>query len=112
MNTPQTTERSLHDSVCEEIRVILARRRMSQAEVARRAGWSAFYLSNRMNGKTPMNVNDLAALSRILGVPVTAFFPREDSQIIRIVCQILSLPAMTHESVTCQTDPCNWTLAA
>lgn len=71
----ETTTQNLHEQVCEEIRVMLVRRRISQAEVARRAGWTPFYLSNRLNGKTPMNVNDLEALSKILGVEPTSFFP-------------------------------------
>jgi transcriptional regulator with XRE-family HTH domain len=71
-----TATRSLHDQVAEEIRVIFVRKKLSQAEVARRLGWSQFYLSHRLTGKTPINVNDLEALADLLGVEPTTFFPQ------------------------------------
>ncbi len=38
------------------------------------------YLSRRMRGLAPFNVDDLAALAQLLGVPVSAFFVGLDSR--------------------------------
>ena len=74
MDIAQDAKRSLKYVVIEEVRSCLGRRGLSQSRAAERLGWTAFYLSHRMTGKVPFNVNDLEALAELLEVPVTAFF--------------------------------------
>ena len=80
MDAPTTVEtRSPHEQVAEEARALLARRRISGRKAAQTLGWSEFYMSRRLSGKTPFDVNDLAALADLLGVAVTAFFGEAES---------------------------------
>lgn len=67
---------TMREQVAEEVRALLARRRLSARATARALGWSPMYLSRRMTGTAPFDVDDLAALSALLDVPVTAFFPQ------------------------------------
>lgn len=62
-----------HESVAAEVRAQLARRRISGRKAALTMGWTEHYMSRRLTGKTPLDVNDLAALSGLLDVPVTTF---------------------------------------
>jgi len=66
---------NFHERVAEEIRVILVRRQIRASELARTLGWTENYISRRLTGKIPFDVNDLGALAALLGVPVTSFFP-------------------------------------
>lgn len=50
----------------------MARKRGSQTELARRTGKQQQYWSRRIVGEVPFDVNDLAAISAYLEVPVTA----------------------------------------
>lgn len=76
---------TVREQVAEEVRALLARRRLTARAAARDLGWSAMYLSRRMTGAAPFTVDDLAALSELLDVPVTSFFapPLFDHQIDR-----------------------------
>jgi transcriptional regulator with XRE-family HTH domain len=66
--------------VAEEMRVLFARRLITPAKVARALGWTDNYISRRLTGKVPFDVNDLAALAELLGVPIMTFFvPLEES---------------------------------
>jgi transcriptional regulator with XRE-family HTH domain len=47
---------------------------MSGRQAAFALGWKQPYISRRLSGVIPFDVNDLAALARLLGIPVTAFF--------------------------------------
>jgi transcriptional regulator with XRE-family HTH domain len=51
-----------------EIRLMLTRRRMSQSDLARKLGVSTTWVSYRLNGKQPIDLNDLAAIARVLAV--------------------------------------------
>lgn len=63
---------NLSEKISSEVRAELARQRLSQAEVATAMGRSQAYLSRRLSGETPFDVDDLDRLTEILGVPVTA----------------------------------------
>ena len=63
-----------HHGVAGEIRARLARRRISNRWVAAQLGWSETYLSRRLTGTVPFNVDDLAALAELLSVPIKVFF--------------------------------------
>lgn len=63
---------TLSEKISSELRAELARQRLSQAEVALAMGRSQAYLSRRLSGDIPFDVDDLAQLAEILGVPVAA----------------------------------------
>lgn len=67
----------LREHVAEEIRVLLARRKMSGAELARRTGITQSTMSRRMTGETPFDMDDLEAIAEVLQIDVTDLIPRE-----------------------------------
>ena len=67
---------NLSDRVAEEIRALLGRRRMSQAELARKLGTSGAWLNYRLTGKQPIDLNDLADIAGALGVAVADLLPQ------------------------------------
>lgn len=66
----------LREHVAEEIRVLLARRRMSGAELARRTGIKQSTMSRRMTGETAFDMDDLEAIAAVLDVEVGDLIPR------------------------------------
>lgn len=60
--------RHLREVAAEEIRALLARRRMSHAELARRTGLKRSTISRRMTGETALDLDDLEAIAEVLGV--------------------------------------------
>src|SRR5579859_5043198 len=62
------------ESIAAEVRAQLARRRRSARSVAFELGWTQTYMSRRINGRIPFNVDDLAAIAEALDVPVISFF--------------------------------------
>jgi|SRR6266581_3716264 len=67
--------RGLSDVVSEEIRALLGRRRMSQAELARILRVSPSWVSLRLSGKQTIDLNDLADIAGGLDVPVADLLP-------------------------------------
>ena len=67
--TTKTSER-----VAAEVRAGLARKKMTQRELADRLDMGLPTLSRRLNGHTPFNVDELAAISQILGIGYAIFF--------------------------------------
>lgn len=61
----------LRERTAEEIRVILARRRMSAAELARRTGIKQSTMARRMVGETAFDLDDLEVIANALGVKVS-----------------------------------------
>lgn len=72
--TAEVQDPSPHESVAEEVRALLGRRRLSGRKVALDLGWSKFYIGRRLNGQTPFDANDLAVLAAYLDVEVAVFF--------------------------------------
>ena len=62
------------ETVAAEIRAELARHRLSARRAAARLGWTQAYLSRRLNGDVPFNVEDIEALAGLLGVSPQRFF--------------------------------------
>lgn len=62
----------LQERVTEEIRVVLARRKMSQAELARRIGENPKNFSRRMTGEVGLSLDQLQDIAEVLQVPVTS----------------------------------------
>ena len=60
--------RPLTDRVADEIRAVMGRRRVRQNELARRLGVSEMWVSYRLNGRQPIDLNDLSQIAEALGV--------------------------------------------
>lgn len=63
--------------VAEEVRALMARRRMSGVQVAKAIGRSQAYMWRRLSGETAFDIDDLEALARVLDVDVTSLFPTQ-----------------------------------
>lgn len=59
--------RTLSDIAAEEIRALLGRKRMSQAELARRLNVTGAWLNYRLTGRQPIDLNDLQVIAAALG---------------------------------------------
>lgn len=66
----------LRDQVAEEVRVWLARRKMSGAELARRLGRSQTFIAKRLDGRQAFDVDDLEQVGQILGVSAADLISR------------------------------------
>jgi transcriptional regulator with XRE-family HTH domain len=64
----------LRSEVAEEVRVLLARRKLSAVKLAQQLGMSQGYLSRRLNAVQPFDMDDLERIADALGVPVSVFF--------------------------------------
>ncbi len=67
---------SINDLVAEEIRVLLARRRMSASDLARQTGMTQRAISRRLTGEKVIDVDDLAKIAEALGVEAVELLPR------------------------------------
>ncbi len=65
---------SARGRVAGEVRAELARARISGNKLAALLGQSQPYWSRRLSGKVAFDVDDLEALSGLLGVPIARFF--------------------------------------
>src|SRR5690554_4433352 len=67
---------SLSERVAEEIRAMLARRRVSGRELARRLGVSSPWVSNRLTGHLEIGLDELQRIADALEVEVADLLPR------------------------------------
>lgn len=65
---------ALRQQVAEEVRALMARRRLSGVKLAKAMGKSQAYVWRRLSGETPFDVDDLETVARIFDVPVMTFF--------------------------------------
>lgn len=61
---------ALRDSVAEEVRSWLGRRRMSGAQLARLLGKSQTFVARRLDGRQAMDLDDLEMIAGVLNVSV------------------------------------------
>lgn len=61
---------SYNDSVAAEVRVHMARRQLSQLDLAVALGWSQPYLSRRLTGAVPWSTDDIERIAKELDIPV------------------------------------------
>ena len=66
-------------SIATEIKVWMARRRLTQAELAARVGHDQTWLSKRLSGKIILDVEDVLALADALGIRAVDLFRLEDA---------------------------------
>lgn len=61
--------------VAEEIRAMMARRRMTGAGLARALGVSEAWVSYRLSGKQAIDLNDLERIAEVLGIAPQDLLP-------------------------------------
>lgn len=74
------TSAPMRQRVAEEVRVALARRRLSASELARRMGVTQRYISRRLTAEIAFDVDDLQRIARALGVAVADLLPADAHQ--------------------------------
>jgi transcriptional regulator with XRE-family HTH domain len=67
----------LSEKVAEEIRALMARRMISGRQLATLLGVSPSWVSYRLTGMQPIDLNDLAMIAHALGARVLDLLPRE-----------------------------------
>lgn len=65
----------LTELVAEEIRALMARRRVKQSQLARALGVSEQWVSLRLRGVQPIDLNDLQRIAAFLSVEPITLFP-------------------------------------
>lgn len=82
METLSRTARSLSDAVAKEIRIALIRLDMKQSDLAARMNKSEMWVSRRLRGAQPIDLNDLQEFADALGIAaeglITAASPQAD----------------------------------
>lgn len=73
--TPAAGGGSLRVRTAEEVRVALARKRMSATQLAKRMRKSQAYIWRRLSGETAFDVDDLEAIGEILGMEPVDLLP-------------------------------------
>lgn len=73
--TPERTA-TLTSLVAAEVRAMLGRLDIRASELARRMGESDQWLSMRLKGRTPIDLNELQRIADALRVPVIDLLPR------------------------------------
>jgi len=70
-----TTMTTLNEAVLEEIRALLARRRMTARQLAGALGEHEVWLSRRMTGRQLLDLNELQRIAAALEVDLAALLP-------------------------------------
>jgi transcriptional regulator with XRE-family HTH domain len=83
---------TLSAQVAEEIRAMLARRRVSGRELARRLAVSSPWVSNRLTGHQEIGLNDLERIADALDVEVAELLPLDDQPAERVLTRRRRLP--------------------
>lgn len=73
--TPVGTAKTLTQLVARQIRIAMLDAETRQSQLARRIGKSEQWLSVRLRGQQPIDLNDLALIARGLGVTVHELLP-------------------------------------
>ena len=66
---------TLSEQVAEEIRVLMARRRLRQSQLARLVGENDQWMSVRLRGVQPIDLNDLQRIAEALSVDPISLLP-------------------------------------
>jgi transcriptional regulator with XRE-family HTH domain len=74
-NTSGDPTRTLTQLVVIEIRIQMARVGIRQGQLARRIGKNDEWLSGRMRGRVPLNLEDIALIADGLGIDVASLVP-------------------------------------
>ena len=66
----------MRELVAEELRVLLARRRMSASELGRRIGVTQPYISRRLTGEIAFDLDDLQRIADAMEVTIADLLPK------------------------------------
>jgi transcriptional regulator with XRE-family HTH domain len=66
---------SIDQSVADNVRAAMARRRITQSDLATALGVSQPAVSARLAGRTPFTVAELATAARVVDVPLSQLLP-------------------------------------
>lgn len=75
---PERRTATLTELVAQEIDSVRGRRRMSQAQLAKEMGKTPMWVSLRLRGLQPIDLNDLLLFARALGVQIHDLMPPPD----------------------------------
>lgn len=70
------------ERVANRVRGLMAERRVSQLVMAERLGLSRAAMGRRLTGEIALDVDELAAAARVLGVPLTRLVEAE-AEVVR-----------------------------
>lgn len=76
MENGTRTASHLREGVAEEVRALLARKRLAGAKLALAIGKSEMYVSRRLRGETAFDLDDLERIADVLGVAVADLLPQ------------------------------------
>ncbi len=76
MENKEPVTATLSERVAEEVRAMLARRRVSGRKLADQLGVSPSWVSYRLTGAQPIDLNDLERIANALNVEVSDLLPR------------------------------------
>lgn len=80
MDNNATATATLSAQVAEEVRALMARRRVSGRRLAELLDVSPSWVSYRMTGVTPIGLDDLQRIAEVLGVDVVDLLPPRGSR--------------------------------
>lgn len=80
MTTPLKDVTSLNELVAGEVRAALGRRRWRQSHLAARLGVNEMWVSRRLRGAQPIDLDDLQRIAEALEVSVTDLIPSQRTQ--------------------------------
>lgn len=89
--TPEVSAKTLTQLVATEIKVQMARADVRQSQLAREIGKTEQWLSVRLRGRQPIDLNDLALVANALGVGVHQLLPPPE-----IASRAARSPAIAH----------------
>lgn len=73
-----TQSNTLADRVAAEVRAHLARRQLTGSALAATIGKSEMYVSRRLRGDVPFDLNDIEQAAQFLGVSVADLMPASE----------------------------------
>ena len=76
---PERRTATLTELVAQEIDAVRGRKRMSQAKLAKLMGKTPMWVSLRLRGRQPIDMNDLWLFAKALGVSVHQLLPSPEA---------------------------------
>lgn len=98
--TPEAPAKTLTQLVALEIRFEMVRQDVLQSQLARSIGKTEQWLSVRLRGRQPIDVNDLALIARGLNVPFHSLIPDPE-----ITAAATVEPTLRYEEAPERTTP-------
>lgn len=84
METETRAPISLSASVGKEIRKLLIDLDMALVDLAARMGENEMWVSRRLRGSVPIDLNDLERIARALHVDIAELFPQREGRLIAV----------------------------